>query len=82
MNADAISSVSNQPIAAPEWEPNDRIASMLAWFPETTTIIVRTPTGFGWASLCNTRTQPCNEIDTALDQLMWNMLRTVPSWGA
>src|SRR6202789_2336815 len=44
--------------------------------------MVRIPTGFCWAGLCNTRTQPSNEIDTALDQLMWNMVRTVPSWNA
>ena len=50
--------------------------------PGTTTIMVRTSTGFCWAGLCNTRSQPSNEIDAALDQLMWNMVRTVPSWGA
>ena len=50
--------------------------------PGTTTIMVRTPTGLSWAALCNTRTQPDNEINTALDQMMWNMVRTVPAWGA
>jgi len=50
--------------------------------PGTTTIMVRTSTGFCWAGLCNTRSQPSNEIDSALDQLLWNMVRTVPSWGA
>jgi CubicO group peptidase (beta-lactamase class C family) len=50
--------------------------------PGTTTIMVRTPTGMCWAALTNTRTQPSNEIDTALDQMMWNMVRTVPAWGA
>ena len=25
---------------------------------------------------------PPAEIDTALDQMMWNMVRTVPAWGA
>jgi len=50
--------------------------------PGTTTIMVRTSTGFCWAGLCNTRSQPSNEIDAALDQLLWNMVRTVPSWGA
>ena len=46
------------------------------------TIMVRTATGMCWAALTNTRTQPSNEIDTALDQMMWNMVRTVPAWGA
>jgi CubicO group peptidase (beta-lactamase class C family) len=50
--------------------------------PGSTTIMVRTPTGMCWAALANTRTQPSNEIDTALDQMMWNMVRTVPAWGA
>jgi CubicO group peptidase (beta-lactamase class C family) len=50
--------------------------------PGTTTVMVRTPTGFCWAALANTRTQPSNQIDTAIDQMMWNMVRTVPSWNA
>ena len=50
--------------------------------PGTTSIMVRTSTGFCWAALCNTRTQPSNEIDTAIDQMMWNMVRVVPSWNA
>ena len=50
--------------------------------PGSTTIMVRTLTGMCWAALTNTRTQPSNEIDTALDQMMWNMVRTVPAWGA
>jgi CubicO group peptidase (beta-lactamase class C family) len=50
--------------------------------PGSTTIMVRTSTGLCWAALTNTRTQPSNEIDTALDQMMWNMVRTVPAWGA
>src|ERR1700733_2179251 len=50
--------------------------------PGTTTIMVRTSTGFCWAALANTRTQPSNQIDTAIDQMMWNMVGTVPSWNA
>jgi CubicO group peptidase (beta-lactamase class C family) len=50
--------------------------------PGTTTIMVRTSTGFCWAALANTRTQPSNQIDTAIDQMMWNIVRTVPSWNA
>jgi CubicO group peptidase (beta-lactamase class C family) len=50
--------------------------------PGTTTIMVRTATGFCWAALCNTRTEPSNEIDTALDRMMWNMVHVVPSWNA
>jgi CubicO group peptidase (beta-lactamase class C family) len=50
--------------------------------PGTTTIMVRTSTGMCWAALTNTRTQPSNQIDTAIDQMMWNMVRTVPRWNA
>jgi hypothetical protein len=50
--------------------------------PGTTTIMVRTATGFCWAALCNTRTEPSDQINNALDQMMWNIVHTVPAWGA
>jgi CubicO group peptidase (beta-lactamase class C family) len=50
--------------------------------PGSTTIMVRTATGMCWALLTNTRTEPHEVIDTALDQLGWNMVRTVPEWGS
>ena len=50
--------------------------------PGSTTIMVRTSTGMCWAALTNTRSQPSNEIDASLDQMMWNMVRCVPEWGA
>jgi CubicO group peptidase (beta-lactamase class C family) len=49
--------------------------------PGSTTLMVRTATGMCWAALTNTRTEPSNQIDTALDQMMWNIVRTVPSWN-
>jgi CubicO group peptidase (beta-lactamase class C family) len=50
--------------------------------PGTTTIMVRTAGGMCWAALANSRTEPHDQIDTALDQLVWNMVRQVPDWGA
>ncbi len=50
--------------------------------PGSTTIMVRTATGLCWAALTNTRTEPSSDIDAALDQMMWNMARSVPQWGA
>jgi CubicO group peptidase (beta-lactamase class C family) len=50
--------------------------------PGSTTIMVRTSTGLCWAALASTRTEPSNVIDTALDEMMWNMVRQVPAWGA
>jgi len=50
--------------------------------PGTTTIMVRTATGLCWAALTNTRTEPSDEINGALDDMVWNMVRQVPAWGA
>jgi len=50
--------------------------------PGTTALMVRTSTGMCWAALANTRTEPHEQIDTALDQLIWNMVRLVPAWSA
>jgi hypothetical protein len=50
--------------------------------PGTTTTMLRTAAGMCWAALPNPRTQPSNEIDAAISQTMWNMVRAVPAWGA
>jgi CubicO group peptidase (beta-lactamase class C family) len=50
--------------------------------PGSTTIMARTAKGMCWAALTNTRTEPSNEIDTALAQMMGNMIRVVPAWNA
>jgi CubicO group peptidase (beta-lactamase class C family) len=50
--------------------------------PGSTTIMVRTASGMCWAALTNTRTEPHNQMDAALDELIWNMVRAVPAWGA
>jgi len=50
--------------------------------PGTTSIMVRTATGMCWAGLTNTRTEPADEINAALDNMMWDMARSVPGWGA
>jgi CubicO group peptidase (beta-lactamase class C family) len=50
--------------------------------PGSTTIMVRTSSGMCWAALTNTRTQPSDEIDSALDQMVWDMVRQVPAWNA
>ena len=51
-------------------------------FPGSTTIMVRTAAGMCWAALTNTRTEPHDEMDGALDGMMWNMVRSVPEWNA
>jgi len=49
--------------------------------PGTTSIMVRTASGFSWAALCSTRRQPSDEINLALDNLVWEMVRKVSAWG-
>jgi CubicO group peptidase (beta-lactamase class C family) len=46
--------------------------------PGTTTIMVRTSSGFCWAALTNTRTQ--SDLGLALDNMVWEMARKVPAW--
>jgi CubicO group peptidase (beta-lactamase class C family) len=49
--------------------------------PGSTTLMVRTSTGLSWAALANTRTEPHDQIDTALDTTLWNMVRAA-GWAA
>jgi CubicO group peptidase (beta-lactamase class C family) len=48
--------------------------------PGTTAILVRTATGYCWAALTNTRRQPSDDINLALDQMLWDMARQVRAW--
>jgi len=43
--------------------------------------MVRTATGFSWAALSNTRSQPADRINLALDNLVWEMARKVRAWS-
>jgi CubicO group peptidase (beta-lactamase class C family) len=68
------------------WMVRDMGNGSINWWhngslPGSTTIMVRTYNGMAWAALTNTRTQPSNQIDTALDQMMWNMAGQVKSWN-
>jgi len=45
----------------------------------TETILVRTASGFCWAALTNTR-RSNSDMATALDNLVWNMVRSVSRW--
>ncbi len=50
--------------------------------PGTTTILVRTSSHFCWAALTNTRREPEDEIDGALDDVVWDMVSKVSGWRA
>jgi CubicO group peptidase (beta-lactamase class C family) len=47
--------------------------------PGSSTIAVRTHSGFCWAAFVNTR-RPGSSLDDDLDRLVWNMVREVKSW--
>ena len=49
--------------------------------PGTTSIMVRTASGFCWAALANTREAP-GDTGLAMDQMMWRLVRQVKSWNA
>jgi CubicO group peptidase (beta-lactamase class C family) len=48
--------------------------------PGTTTIMVRTASGFCWAALTNTRRTGQPDIGLALDNMVWDMARKVTAW--
>jgi CubicO group peptidase (beta-lactamase class C family) len=50
--------------------------------PGTTTIMVRTASGFCWAALANTRRAGQPDIGLALDNMMWDMVHKVSAWHA
>ena len=54
----------------------------LGSLPGTTAIVVRTSSDFCWAALTNTRRQPEEEMDGALDQMVWDMVLKVNAWRA
>jgi len=49
--------------------------------PGTTSIMVRTASGFCWAALANTR-ESSRDTGSAMDQMMWDLVRQVQSWKA
>jgi CubicO group peptidase (beta-lactamase class C family) len=50
--------------------------------PGTTSVMVRTSDGMSWGALTNTRTEPSDAINTALDQMVWDMVHQVHAWNS
>jgi CubicO group peptidase (beta-lactamase class C family) len=48
--------------------------------PGSSTIMVRTASGFCWAALTNTRTTGQPDMALALDNMVWDMARKVTAW--
>jgi CubicO group peptidase (beta-lactamase class C family) len=46
--------------------------------PGSTSLMAHNPDGSCFAALCNTRTQPHQEMDTALYDMMWHLAQNVP----
>lgn len=49
--------------------------------PGTTTIMVRTASGFCWAALANTR-EASGDTGGAMDRMMWDLVHQVKRWNA
>jgi CubicO group peptidase (beta-lactamase class C family) len=49
--------------------------------PGTTSIMVRTASGFCWAALANSR-EASGDTGGAMDRMMWDLVRQVKSWKA
>jgi len=49
--------------------------------PGTTSIMVRTASGFCWAALANTR-EASRDTGSAMDTMMWDLVRQVKNWKA
>jgi CubicO group peptidase (beta-lactamase class C family) len=47
--------------------------------PGSTSLMVRNPDGSCSAALCNTRTQPHQEMDTALYEMMYSLVQSIPA---
>jgi hypothetical protein len=45
--------------------------------PGSTALMVRNPDGSCSAAICNTRTEPHQEMDAALYDMLWNLAQTV-----
>lgn len=50
--------------------------------PGTSTIMVRTASGFCWAALTNTRRAGQPDMGLGLDNMVWDMVRKVGAWNA
>lgn len=48
----------------------------------TTTLMARTASGLCWAALTNGRVRGAGDFRSAIDDMMWDMVRKVPAWRA
>jgi len=81
-----IAEMTKAPAVSPHYAKGWAVNAVPNWWhtgslPGTTSILVRTASGFCWAALANTREAGVNTGD-ALDRMMWQMVRQVRGWKA
>jgi CubicO group peptidase (beta-lactamase class C family) len=82
----SIHEMATPTIANPQYAKGWAINSVPNWWhsgslPGTTTIMVRTASGFCWAALANSRESGA-DTGGALDRMMWEMVGKVKNWNA
>lgn len=50
--------------------------------PGMTSVMVHTSDSMCWGALTNTRTEPSDTINAALDQMVWDMVQQVRAWSS
>lgn len=83
LKPDSIREMTTPTAAAPHYAKGWAVNKVPNWWhagslPGTTSIVVRTASGFCWAALANTRGST-TDTGAALDAMMWNLLKEVGS---
>jgi CubicO group peptidase (beta-lactamase class C family) len=86
LKAASIREMTTPTSANPQYAKGWAVNSVPNWWhtgslPGTTSIMVRTASGFCWAALANSR-EAGGDTGGAMDKMMWDMVRQVKSWNA
>ncbi len=86
LKAEAIREMTSASTANPHYAKGWSVNESHNWWhtgslPGTTSIMVRTGSGFCWAGLANSQEAGTNTGE-ALDRMMWELVRQVPRWKA
>lgn len=84
LRAETLKAMTTPTKANPHYACGWAVNEMPNWWhvgslPGTTTVLVRAASGLCWAAFTNTRAP---QMDTAIDEMMWKMVRCVPAWQA
>jgi CubicO group peptidase (beta-lactamase class C family) len=86
LQPNSIAAMTTGTTANPQYASGWAVNKVPNWWhtgslPGTTTILVRTASGFRWAALLNAR-ESNGDTGGELDRMMWQMVRAVKSWKA